>query len=99
MGLCVYYKKALSFITKSWKRGHDKKIFFKDFILPLRFKLFEAVFQMFFANYFARRELVNKLLTDAEIDVKNVFWCCKDWRSVRDSTLLGLNIKRRVFNV
>ena len=32
----------------------------------MRLKLFE----MFLVNYFARRELVNKLLTDAEIDVK-----------------------------
>ena len=50
--------------------------------------------EMFFVNYFERGELVRKLLIDAEIDVKNVF---RTVRSVRDSTQLGLNLKRRVF--
>ena len=52
---------------------------------------------MFFVNYFERGELVRKLLIDAEIDVKNVFRTVKIVRSVRDSTQLGLNLKRRVF--
>ena len=56
----------------------------------LRLKLFE----MFLVNYFARRELMNKLLTDAEVDVKKVCWYWKFVRSVRDSTLLGLNSKK-----
>ena len=53
--------------------------------------------EMFFVNYFARGELVRKLLIDAEIDVKKVFRTAKIVRSVRDSTQLGLNLKRRVF--
>ena len=39
----------------------------------LRLKLFE----MFVVNYFSRPELVNKLLTDAKIDIKKVCWYCK----------------------
>ena len=48
-------------------------------------------------NYFARRELVRKLLTDAEIDVRKAVGTVKIVRTVTDSTLLGLNSKRRTF--
>ena len=43
----------------------------------LRLKLSE----MFFVNYFVRRELAKKLLTDAEIDVRKVCWYCKDFKN------------------
>ena len=59
----------------------------------LKMKLLE----MFFVNYFTRREFVKKLLADAEIDVKKVCWYPKIVRSVTDSTLFGLNSKRRDF--
>ena len=72
LGLCVYYNRALSFITKSW-RDHDKKVdHVVRFYFLLSLKLFEAVFEMLFVNYFARREFVNKLIIDAEIEVKKV---------------------------
>ena len=40
----------------------------------LKMKLLE----MFFVNYFTRQGFVKKLLADAEIDVKKVFWYPKD---------------------
>ena len=42
------------------------------FYFLLSLKLFEAVFEMLFVNYFVRREFVNKLIIDAEIEVKKV---------------------------
>ena len=35
---------------------------------------------MLFINYFARRELVKKVLKYAEINVRKVCWYCKDFK-------------------
>ena len=41
----------------------------------------ENLTEMFLVNYFARRETVTNVLTDAEIDVKKVCWYCRDCKN------------------
>ena len=60
----------------------------------LRLKLFE----MFFVNYFARRELVKKLLTDAEIDVKKICWYCKDCKKCERFYSIRSEFKKKGFS-
>ena len=61
----------------------------------MRLKLFE----MFFVNYFARQELVNKLLTDAEIDVKKVCWYCKDCEKCERSYFISSEFLKKGFSM
>ena len=67
------------------------------FYFLLRLKLFEAVFEMFFVNYFVRQELLKKPLTDAEIDVKKVCWYYKDCKKCERFCSISSKFKRRVF--
>ena len=54
---------------RTWKAGRVVRFYY--FLLRLKLS------KMFFVNYFARWERVKKLLADAEIDVRKVFWYCK----------------------
>ena len=54
--------------------------------------------EMFFVNCFARRELVIKLLTDAEIDVKKVCWCCKDCKKCERFCSIKSELKKKGFS-
>ena len=53
---------------------------------------------MFFVNYFVRRELVKKLLTDAEIDVKKVCWYCKDCKKCERFNSIRSEFKKKGFS-
>ena len=68
------------------------------FYFLLRLKLFEAVFEMFFVNYFARQELLKKPLTDAEIDVKKVCWYYKDCKKCERFYSIRSEFKKEGFS-
>ena len=53
---------------------------------------------MFFINYFAMQELVNRLLTDAEIDVKKVCWYCKDCKKCKRFYSIRSELKKMGFS-
>ena len=57
----------------------------------------ENLTEMFFVNYFARREIVKKVLTDAEIDVKKVCWYCKDCNKCERFYSITSEVNKRVF--
>ena len=59
----------------------------------MRLKLSE----MFFINYFARQELIKKLLTDAEIDVTKVCWYCKDCKKFERFYSIRSEFKKKGF--
>ena len=60
----------------------------------LRLKLSE----MFFVNYFARRELVKKVLADAETDVRKVCWYCKDCKKCERFYSIRSEFKKKGFS-
>ena len=55
-------------------------------------------FEMFFVNYFARREFVIKLLTDAEINVKKVCWYWKDCKKCERLYSIWSEFKKKGFS-
>ena len=68
------------------------------FYFLLRLKPFEAVFEMFFVNYFVRQELLKKPLTDAEIDVKKVCWYYKDCKKCERFYSIRSEFKKEGFS-
>ena len=52
---------------------------------------------MFIVNYFARRDLVNKLLIDTEIYVNKVCWYIKDCKSCERYYSIRSEFKKNVF--
>ena len=53
---------------------------------------------MFLVNYFAMPELANKLLTDAKIDVKKVYWYCKDCKKSERFYSIRSKFKKKGFS-
>ena len=53
---------------------------------------------MFFVNCFVRQELVNKFLTDAEVDVKKVCWYCKDCKKCERFYSIRSEFKKEGFS-
>ena len=88
--------------------NHEKEAMIKKYFFDLKsrtcgkillfFLLRLKLFEMFFVNYFARQELVNKLLTDGEIDVKKVYWYCKDGKKCERFYSIRSEFKKKGFS-
>ena len=48
-------------------------------------------------NYFAERQYVKKLLNDSEMDIKKVFWYCKNCKKCERFFSIKSELKKKAF--
>ena len=48
-------------------------------------------------NYFAERQYVKKLLNDSEMDIKKVFWYCKNCKKCERFFSIKSELKKKLF--